>query len=135
MYLKQTGGARRRIDRPPLGCAELQGHVELDRISLPRRLEPGERLDDRERAERQVIEAVAAFEEHDEPTVAELTGQPARLSREAAKALCRHAHAPVWIGGRRVLAGRDEDEVRPEALEHRRNDLPERVPVRIVSAP
>ena len=52
-----------------------------------------------------MVEAVTTFEERDNATAAELLGEQLRLVRHRAEPLRRHAHAPVRIARRRVLAG------------------------------
>src|SRR5207248_6590241 len=129
----QASGTAGRVNGPLRVVAEPHRHVDLDRVALQRGDEAGELLDDREVAERQVIEAVASFEEGRDATAAERVSEPIRLPRQAAKALGRRAHASMGIGGGCVLAGGHEDEVGAESFHRGRDDLLERVPVPVVA--
>src|SRR5918993_3616981 len=79
---RDRGGHRLALD-----LAQAAGDVGADRVDGEVGLQAGESLEDRQVAEREVHERVAALEGHDEPAVADLRRERHDLVRERPEAL------------------------------------------------
>ncbi len=92
-------------DRGDVGLPPLAGYVKLHRVLREGRLEAGQLLHGRQRAEGHVVDAVAALLDGDQAARAERSGGFAKQARHRPEALGGDAHPAKRIRRGRVLAG------------------------------
>ena len=68
-------------------------------------------------------QVVAPLQRHDQPAAAQAVGQGDDGLRQAPVAGQGEPQPCQWVIPVRVIAGRDQDQLRPEALGHRRQDF------------